>query len=323
MRVILVLCKIHPIRVLSPGGGIARMGREASKSWLYHFTYLSLKKSLESSFRAGDHLGCIPAVQQSQCFFELLSHKYATETIKGWEVGVWPPLNAQPVSVRFLCNEMAAATLSFHAGVRKLPWWYPSCVVLELSSLFSVCPAAPDSTSKRLSEKSFCWAIWGNECSCLFTKQQHWATCAGSLCNNPRFPHVLSGVLYLKIILYWNKPVVCRNYCSDPRRNHKLETWISDCLQLNTHNGSILRQLAFVKLITVYVYHSVLWGTIKTLCVTQGKGHRNQIQNICIASCSQGSQHGKGGLGCWDFGGVGVAVPQNWHHERHLYLWCL
>lgn len=139
--------------------------------------------------------------------------------------------------------------------------------------------------------------------------EQHWATCAGSLCNNPRFPRVLSSALHLKMILYWNKLVICRNYCNDPRRNHKLQMWISDCFQLNIHNRSILRQLAFVKLITVCVYHSVLLGTIKTVCVTQGKGHRNQIQNICIA-CSQGSQHGKGVLQCWDFGSVGVAMPQ-------------
>lgn len=115
--------------------------------------------------------------------------------------------------------------------------------------------------------------------------EQHWATCADSLCNNPRFPLVLSGALCLKMILYWNKLMICRNCCNDPRRNHKLQTWISDCFQLNTYNGSILRQLAFVKLITVYVYHSILLGAIKTLCVNQGKGHRNQIQNICSA-CS-------------------------------------
>lgn len=170
--------------------------------------------------------------------------------------------------------------------------------------------AVSNSTSKRpVSEKSFSWVILGNKYSCLFTKQQHWATCAGSFFNNLRIPLILSGPLYLKMILCWNKLVKCRNYCNDPRRNHKLKTWISDCFQLNTHSRFILRQLTFFRLIRVDVYHSVLLGTIKTECVTQGKGHRNQSQNICIA-CSQGSQQGKGGSGCWGFGGAGVAVPQ-------------
>lgn len=84
----------------------------------YHFSCLSLEKSLVSSFRAGHHPGCIPAVQQSLCFFELLSHKYGTEAIKGRQVAVWPPLKAQLLSVKFICSEMAVATLSFHAGIR-------------------------------------------------------------------------------------------------------------------------------------------------------------------------------------------------------------
>lgn len=116
------------------------MGK-ASKSWLYNFSCLSLKKSLESSFRTGDHLGCIPAVQQGLCFSELLSHKCATEAIKGWEAGVWPPWK-HSLSVRFLCSEMAVATLFFSflqvvgnytGGIQAvLPWNFLSCSVSAL-----------------------------------------------------------------------------------------------------------------------------------------------------------------------------------------------
>lgn len=187
-----------------------------------------------------------------------------------------------------------------------LPWNFLPCSVSALQHQ----TAPPKGQWVRKASPGWFGEISAAICSqnSSIAGEQHWATCAGSLCNNPRFPHVLFGALCLKMILYWNKLVICRNYCNDAR-NHKLQTWISDCFQLNTHNGSILRQLAFVKLITVYVYHSVLLGTIKTACVTQGKGHRNQIQNICIA-CSQGSQHDKGVSRCWDFGGVGVALPQ-------------
>lgn len=80
--------------------------------------------------------------------------------------------------------------------------------------------------------------------------EQHRATCVGSLCNKPRFSHILSGALHLKMRSYWNRFVIPRNYCNNPKRNHKQQTWNPDCLQLNTNNRSILHQLAFVKLLS-------------------------------------------------------------------------
>lgn len=89
--------------------------------------------------------------------------------------------------------------------------------------------------------------------------EQRGAACAGSLCNNPRFPYVLSSALHLKMSFYWNKLEIYRKYCNNPRRNHKLQTWNPDCFQLNTNNRTILRHLAFVKLLSQFMFTTVFF----------------------------------------------------------------
>lgn len=205
---------------------------------------------------------------------------------------------------------MAVATLSCHAGVRKLHWWYPSCGTFILVSCLQYPTAPPKGQWVRKASPGWFWEIY--KCSCLFTKQQHWATCAGSLFSNLRIPLVLSGPLYLKMILYWNKLVKCRNYCNDPRRNHKLKTWISDCFQLNTRSGFILRQLAFVRLIRVDVYHSVLLGTIKTACHPGKRPQESQSKYLhCLQpgfTAWQGQFRMLGFWRCW----CGCAPRMSW-----------
>lgn len=76
--------------------------------------------------------------------------------------------------------------------------------------------------------------------------------------------YVLSSALHLKMSSCWNKLVVLRNYCNNPRRNHKLQTWNSDCFHLNTKkNRSILRLLALVKLLSQFMFTTVLWEPLK------------------------------------------------------------
>lgn len=203
-----------------------------------------------------------------QCFFELLSHEYGTEAIKGWEVGVWTPLKAtpSPCQVSWQWNGSSHSFFSFKyyddTIQAVLPWNILLCCSAFALQIQTEPPKGCLPSKASPGEIS------------LFTKQQHCRWAAQSLlCRLPVQSPPLSPCpfwsFHLTVSSYWNKPVICRNYCSDPRRNHKVQPWNPGCSQINTNNRVHFTSAGICQtVITVYVYHSVPLGTSRIGCVT-------------------------------------------------------
>lgn len=197
-------------------------------------------------------------------FFELLSHKYGTEAIKGWEVGVWTALKATASACQISLQWDGSSHSFFSCKFYEITLTVSKPCCPETSSL--VLLPLPCSSRRHL-QRASCWAklllgqFWEISAAVCpqrsnIADEQHRAPCAITP-GSPRSFLVLSILKWASS--YWNKLMIFKNYCNNPGRNHRLQTWNPDCFQLNTNNRSILRQLAFVKPLSQFTFATVFF----------------------------------------------------------------